>query len=160
MTTRYVWAFVVGLEIAASSPAAAQPYSMRQSGNVVQLEDGGSETSVSVIRSVGRIAFEMKVKGASVLWFPYASATELETSPRLSGIPFLGPWANRLDQQAFYANGKRYAFDMELGNVRGPRPSHGFLAFTPHWQLVEAKSDASAAWATSRLEFYRQSRRG
>ena len=29
------------------------------------------------------------------------------------GIPFLGPWANRLDEQAFYANGRRFPFDME-----------------------------------------------
>jgi hypothetical protein len=33
-------------------------------------------------------------------------------------------WADILDEQAFYANGQRYAFDMQLGNVRG-RPGHG-----------------------------------
>ena len=60
----------------------------------------------------------------------------------MSGIPFLGPWANRLDEQAFYANGKRYPFDMELGNVRGAIPIHGFLTTTDHWQVVEAKADA------------------
>ena len=31
----------------------------------------------------------------------------------MSGIPFMGPWANRLDEQAFYANGRKYAFDMD-----------------------------------------------
>ena len=39
----------------------------------------------------------------------------------------MGPWINRLDEQAFYANGKRYAFDMTLGNVRGAIPIHGFM---------------------------------
>ena len=58
------------------------------------------------------------------------------------GIPFLAPWANRLDEQAFYANGKRYAFDMELGNVRGEHPIHGFLA-AAKWEVVEAKADAA-----------------
>jgi len=29
------------------------------------------------------------------------------------------PFANRLDETAFYANDKKYNFDLELGNVRG-----------------------------------------
>ncbi len=69
----------------------------------------------------------MKVKGHDVLRWPYASVEEFKARPALSGIPFVGPWANRLDEQAFYANGKRYPFDMELGNVRGAIPIHGFL---------------------------------
>ena len=68
----------------------------------------------------------------------------------------LAPWANRLDEQAFYANGKRYAFDMELGNVRGAIPIHGFLQTTNQWQVVETNADARSAWVTSRLEFFRQ----
>src|SRR5206468_3713122 len=62
---------------------------------------------------------------------------------------------NRLDEQAFYANGKRYAFDMQLGNVRGARPIHGFLA-AAKWEVVEARADAGSAWVTSRLEFFKQ----
>ena len=50
----------------------------------------------------------------------------------------MGPWANRLDEQAFYANGKRYAFDMSLGNVRGDIPIHGFLTTTDQWQVIGA----------------------
>jgi aldose 1-epimerase len=68
----------------------------------------------------------------------------------------MGPWANRLDEQAFYANGQRYAFDMSLGNIRGEIPIHGFVTTTPHWRVVRAESDGSSAWATSRLDFYRQ----
>ena len=58
-----------------------------------------------------------------------------------NGIPFLGPWANRLDEQAFYANGQRYAFDMQLGNVRGAIPIHGLLTTTNQWQVIEVKAD-------------------
>ena len=74
----------------------------------------------------------------------------------MSGIPFLGPWIDRLDEQAFFANGRRFAFDMQLGNIRGEMPSHGFLTTTDRWNVVEAKADAEGAWVTSRLEFYRQ----
>jgi aldose 1-epimerase len=74
----------------------------------------------------------------------------------LSGIPFLGPWANRLDEQAFYANGQKYPFDMTLGNVRGAIPIHGFLSSTDQWKVVEARADGNSAWVTSRLEFFKQ----
>jgi aldose 1-epimerase len=67
----------------------------------------------------------------------------------------MGPWANRLDEQAFYANGRRYAFDMELGNVRGTIPIHGFLTTNNQWKVVEVTADARSARATSRLEFFR-----
>ena len=113
------------------------------------------QTVVSILPSVGNVAFEMKVKGQNILHWPVRVGRRVQGAPGLSGIPFLGPWANRLDEQAFYANGKRYAFDMELGNVRGAIPIHGFLIWNDQWQVVEVKADADAAWVTSRLEFYR-----
>jgi aldose 1-epimerase len=44
---------------------------------------------------------------------------------------------------------------MEIGNVRGAMPIHGFLTTNTEWQVVEVKADARSAWVTSRLEFYR-----
>ena len=138
------------------STAAAQQYSARHTGDVVQLEDTKNRTIVSIVPSVGNIAFEMKVNGINILYWPYTSVEAFKAKPGMSAIPFLGPWANRLDEQAFYANGKRYAFDMELGNVRGAIPIHGFLTTNPNWQFVEAKADRQSAWVTSRLEFSKQ----
>lgn len=40
---------------------------------MVQLDDAKSRTSVSIALSVGNIAFDMKVNGANVLWWPYSS---------------------------------------------------------------------------------------
>src|SRR5262245_9542709 len=131
-------------------------YTVRRSGDTVVLEDLKQQTVVSVVTTVGNIAFSMKVKGQEILRWPYASVEEFKQRPALSGIPFVGPWANRLDEQAFYANGKKYAFDMNLGNVRGAIPIHGFLSFNDQWQVVEAKSDRRAAWVTSKLEFFKQ----
>ena len=136
--------------------AAAERYAVRRTSDVVRLEDATSQTVVSILPSVGDVTFEMIVKGQNVLRWPYASIEAFKARPGLSGIPFLGPWANRLDEQAFYANGKRYAFDMELGNVRGAIPIHGFLSAVDQWQVVEAKADDKSAWVTSRLDFYRQ----
>ena len=101
----------------------------------------------------------MKVKGHDVLRWPHASLDAFK-APNAIGIPFMGPWVNRLDEQAFYANGKRYAFDMALGNVRGadpdPRLSHHDRPVAG--RRAEGRRRTSA-WATSRLEFY-ASRRG
>ena len=72
----------------------------------------------------------------------------------MTGIPFLGPWANRLDEQAFYANGKRFAFNMDLGNVTGAHPIHGFLSWAPR-EIVVLKADGQSAWLTTRLDVYR-----
>ena len=136
------------------STASAQ-YSARIDGDVVHLEDSAHQIRVSIAPGVGNIAFEMRVKGQNVLYFPYADIATFRGHPSLSGIPFLGPWANRLDEQAFYANGRRYPFNTNLGNVSGPHPIHGFLSFTEKWTLTQVKASREAAWVTSRLEFYR-----
>ncbi len=47
-------------------PAHAQQYAARQKGDIVQLEDQKSQTTVSIITSVGMIAYEMTVKGHNV----------------------------------------------------------------------------------------------
>ena len=157
MTRRALILVTCGLAAATiAAPVSAQPYSARRDGDVVQLQDARTQTVVSILPTVGDIVFEMKVKGQNVLRWPYASVEEFKARPALSGIPFLGPWANRLDEQAFYANGRKYAFDMELGNVRGAIPIHGFLTTNNQWQVVEAKADTASAWLTSTLEFYRQ----
>jgi aldose 1-epimerase len=67
----------------------------------------------------------------------------------------LAPFANRLDETAFYANGKKYNFDLELGNVRGPIPGTGFVNGSKAWQLVEFKADGKSAWVTCKLDFYK-----
>ncbi len=106
--------------VAVALPAVAQPYSARRTGDVVTLQDGKSRTTVSVALTVGNIAFEMKVNGANVLWWPYASVEEFKAKPVMSGIPFLGPWANRLDEQAFYANGTGTPSTWRWGTFAAP----------------------------------------
>jgi len=77
---------------------------------------------VSILTSVGNVAYEMTVKGHNIRRFPFASVEDFRAKPAgLHGIPLLAPWANRLDEQAFYANGKRYAFDMQMGSPCHPR---------------------------------------
>jgi aldose 1-epimerase len=139
-----------------AAPRTAQQYSASERGDIIQLRDARADTTVSVVPSVGNVAFDMTVRGAQILRFPYASVEEFRKAPRLSGIPFMGPWANRLDEVGFYANGRHYTFNTELGNIRGSRPIHGFLSSTSRWRVTETKADGTSAWLTSRLEFYRE----
>jgi aldose 1-epimerase len=121
-------------------PSLAQNSLSRQGDSYV-LENAGKQTVLSLTPSMGNMAREMKVKGQNIF---------------ITGTRLLAPWANRLDETAFYANGKKYLFNMGLGNVRGPIPIHGFVGDTPLWQVIDAKADAKAAWITSQLEFFRQ----
>ena len=139
---------------ALASPAFGQ-YSAKQDGDVVTLEDAKNQTVVSVMPSRGNNAFHMTVKGKNVIHFPFASAAEFKRRGSYSGVPFLGPWANRLDEMAFYANGKKYQLNAGLENVRGPIPMHGFLMTAP-WDVLEAKADDNSAWVTSKIEVYKQ----
>jgi aldose 1-epimerase len=141
---------------ALARPTSAQQYTARQTGDVVELQDTKHKTVVSVLSSVGNIAFEMKVNGHNVLQWPYATLDEFKKRPGFNGIPFLGPWANRLDEQAFYANGRRYGFDMSLGNVRGAIPIHGLLTYANQWKVVSVEADTASARVTARLDFFRE----
>jgi aldose 1-epimerase len=155
--TALVAVLVLMVGVALERPADAQPYEARRNGDIVQLEDTGSQTVVSIITSVGNMAYEMRIKGHNILRFPFASVEDYKAKPpSRHGIPLLAPWGNRLDEMAFWANGKRYAFDMSLGNINPTHAIHGFMSLTDQWQIVEMKHDGGAAWLKSRLEAFRQ----
>ena len=126
---------------------AGARYTAHAAADRIELADAVTGTSVSIAPSQGNVAFSMKVHGHELLWY---------MPGQMSGVPFVGPWANRLDEQAFWANGRRYPFDMALGNVRGAIPIHGFLTLTDKWKVVDVRANQSSAWATSRLEFFRE----
>ena len=97
---------------------------------IVRLIDAKNGVEASVAPSLGNDAYEMKVHGTPVLWSPYTTPGQFKAKPTLLGVPLLAPWANRLDEDAFYANGKRYAFDDGLGNIRRDQfrqPIHGLV---------------------------------
>jgi aldose 1-epimerase len=149
-------ASLLALCVLTATPAAARRYTASRDGDVVLLSDAATATTVAIMPSVGNIAFDMQVKGQRLLRYEQGNPAAFKAKPNTTGIPFMGPWINRLDEQAFYANGRRYAFDLELGNVRGTIPIHGFLTTTDQWRVTSMRADRGAAALTSRLEFFRQ----
>jgi len=138
---------------ACASSAAAQRYTAKQNGDVIDLADTTEQMNVSVIWSMSN-AWRIQVKGKD-LRRTAAALADFQARPGLSGMPSLAPFANRLDETAFYANGKKYNFDLEQGNVRGPIPSTGFVSGSKAWQIVEFKADQKSAWVTCKLDFYK-----
>ena len=124
----------------------------------VHLADTTRDVQLAIAPSVGNMAYSWTLRGRNFLHFPYNSVADFAKQPRLCAVPFLGPWANRIDGDFFWANGKKYTFNAGLGNLRldsNKNPIHGLLNFSKNWQLVEAKADLNSAWSASRLEFWR-----
>src|SRR6266850_721140 len=87
---------------------------------VVRLSDAARGVEVSIVPSVGNRAYEMKVHGKNILYFPPPDVGEFKSGGGrgLNGIPFLAPWANRMAGAGFWANGKKYVFNSDIGTVR------------------------------------------
>lgn len=125
---------------------------------VVVLADAARQMEVRLAPSIGNLAYAFTVKGKNVLWVPFAGPEELRAQPALCGIPFLAPWANRIDGDSYWVNGKSYQLNPSLGNLRRDghqKPIHGLLLFSAAWNLGATGADDRSAYATSRLEFWR-----
>ena len=147
-------AVFVLLAIAPAASAQAR-YRMTRSGDIVELQDTRAQIVVRVLTTASN-AYQMTVKGEDVIRRTWASIDDIRPRMGLNGIPLLWPFANRLDEQAFYANGQKYTFDAGIGNTgRGAIPIHGFVQNATAWKVIEAKADAKSAWITSKLEFFR-----
>jgi aldose 1-epimerase len=127
--------------------------------DIVRLVDAAYGVEVSIAPSLGNNAYEMKVHGNAVLWSPYESLGEFKRKPVFMGVPFLAPWANRLDEDGFWANGHKYSLNAALNNFRRDefhQPIHGLVAYASDWKIIDSGADAHSAWVTSRLEFWRR----
>jgi aldose 1-epimerase len=123
----------------------------------VRLADTKRAIEVTILPSIGNMASEMKVHSKNVLFFPEMKLSDFQKKPMQTGIPFLAPWANRMDDAGFWANGKRYNFDMALGNIRKDNhglPIHGLLSGSV-WEVTRVVADKQSASVTCRFEFWK-----
>src|ERR1700690_2265020 len=138
--------------------SAAQRYTAKRTSDhgvdIVRLTDSVEGVEVAIAPSVGNRLYEMKVHGKNVLNSAPDDVVDFQKRIETGGIPFLAPWANRLSEQDFWANGKKYIFNMTLGNIRGPLPIHGLIRTSPFWEVTEVKADRQSAHITSRFQFW------
>jgi aldose 1-epimerase len=125
---------------------------------VVRLTDDFHKAQVSIAPALGNNAYEFLVNGKNVMWFPQRSLADFKAKPTFSGNPLLAPWANRLDHDGFYANGKHYVLNPHLNNYRrdgAKQPIHGLVTYASEWKVANVSADDKGAEVTSRLEFWR-----
>ena len=125
---------------------------------VVRLSDASSKVQVSIAPSLGNNAYEFLVNGKNIMYFPVKNLAEFKQKPTFSGNPLLAPWANRLDHEGFYANGKHYTLNPSLNNYRhdpAKQPIHGLLSYASEWKVTNVAANDKGAEVTSRLEFWR-----
>jgi aldose 1-epimerase len=142
--------------------AAARNYTAEKTVDhgvdIVRLTDKSAGVEVSIAPSIGNRAYEMKVHGGNVLYLGAADVGQLKEHPGLSGIPFLAPWANRMADGGFWADGKKYTFNSGLGSVRVAANGiamHGMLSTSQLWEVTQVSADAQSAHVTSRFEFWK-----
>ena len=124
---------------------------------VVRLADSTKNAELSVVASLGNNPYSFKVNGKEVFWSPYKTLAEYKAKPTQLGNPFLAPWANRIDQNSYYANGAQYHLNPDLKNYRSDgfgQPIHGLVVFA-EWEVVKVEADSRGARVTSRLEFWK-----
>ena len=158
MTRKLIMLLLPGLLSAAANYTAEK--ATDNGVDIVRLTDAARGVEVSIVPSVGNRAYQFKVHGKNVLYFPLPNLTALRNAGgrTLNGVPFLAPWANRIAGAGFWANGKRYTFNSDLGSVRLDHDGiaiHGMLSSSPLWQVTQVKADRRSARVTSRLAFWK-----
>jgi aldose 1-epimerase len=126
--------------------------------DVIRLVDAAHRIEVSISPAIGNIAYDLRMNGKPILMPPPGSLGEWKSKPTQAGIPFLAPWANRLDADAFWANGKRYLLNPDAVDLRrdpNGLPIHGLLLFSPDWRVTGQHADRGGAEVSSRLEFWK-----
>jgi aldose 1-epimerase len=123
------------------------------------LLDSKLKMDVGIVPDIGNFAYQFKVNGKDVL-IPVESFKDYLAKHTFGwGIPFLAPWANRIDNDSYYFEGKKYLLNESLGNIirdNFKQPLHGLLIYETRWKVVKTSgSDADGAFVVSRLEFYK-----
>ncbi|MGD0000436.1 MAG: aldose 1-epimerase [Bryobacteraceae bacterium] len=160
---RFVLAAGLVLAAAEAIDASMNNYTVRETNEdgvkLYVLRDAAKDVEVKVAPQFGNIATSMTAHGKAVLWTPYPSAGEWAKHPAMGGVPFLWPWANRIDGWSYWVNGRKYALNPDLGNVRAsPKdaPIHGLLLFAKQWKVTRAAATEHSAELESSFEFWRE----
>ena len=128
---RFAFLLAIGAIPSMTMAANYQTQLLEQDGiPIVRLIDTDHHVEVSVVPSIGNMAYSMKVNGHEILRLPTKTLAELKAKPGLGGVPFLAPWANRIDGMSYWANGKKYLLNESTGNLRldgNHLPIHDFL---------------------------------
>lgn len=123
------------------------------------LVDTSRNMDFGIVPDIGNFGYEFKVNGKDVFIPPESFQSYLEKRWFCCGNPFMAPWANRIDRDHYFFQGKKYLLNDALGNLlheQYKQALHGLLVFDPRWTVVATgASKTQGAFITTRLDFYR-----
>jgi aldose 1-epimerase len=122
-----------------------------------RLSDDGADLQTTWVPGAGMLGASLVHRGQEMLWQGSGVRAYAEER-KFMGIPFLHPWANRLDGFSYRAGGHDVVLDpaspLLLLDDNG-LPIHGDLTASHRWKMREASADDARARLSASLEFDR-----
>lgn len=127
---------------------------------VYHLLDGRRNMELCIATDIGNWIYQFKANGKDVLLAPESLDRYIRDRALGRGNPLMAPFANRIDRDDYFFEGRQYLLNGGLGNfLRDPLssyPIHGLLAYDARWEVIKTQaSDSAGAVITSRMEFYK-----
>lgn len=120
---------------------------------VLYDDDAGVRATWAV--GAGMLGASLVHRGDELLWQGAGVAAYLRER-KFMGIPFLHPWANRLDGFGYHAGGHDVQLDPSSSLLKlddHGLPIHGLLNASHNWSIAELTADGDAARLLAALEF-------
>jgi aldose 1-epimerase len=108
---------------------------------MIELSSPTGELEASFVPSAGMAGWSLRHKGEELLAHPVSLSCYVETG-RVTGIPLLHPWANRLASTEYEIAGRHVKLDLSAPIVHtdpNGLPIHGLVAGVQYWEIVQQK---------------------
>jgi aldose 1-epimerase len=119
------------------------------------MHDDAADLHATWVPEAGMLGASLIHQGKEHLWQGAGVGAYAQTR-RFMGIPFLHPWANRLDHFGYAVGSREVVLDpaspLLLLDDNG-LPIHGVLNALPRWSVLEAAADADGARLLASLDF-------
>jgi aldose 1-epimerase len=115
--------------------------------HVVTLRDPSSSVAAQFVPDAGMIGISLTESGVELLG-QRRGLDAYRTAGKTMGIPILYPWANRLGDNTYTAEGETVTLTPGENGVRpdpNGLPIHGVLAAYPDWRVTSESGDELAA---------------
>lgn len=120
------------------------------------LRDEGAGLRTTWVPRAGMLGASLVHRGEEMLW-QGAGVPGYAREGKFMGIPFLHPWANRLDGFSYRAGGHEVVLDpaSPLLKLNNGLPIHGVLTASRRWVVREVAADGGRAKLSASFAFDR-----
>jgi aldose 1-epimerase len=121
----------------------------------IVLHDDLADLHATWVPAAGMLGASLRHRGRELLWNG-AGVAAYAGRRVFMGIPFLHPWANRLDGMSYRAGGHDVVLDSASPLLLlddGGLPIHGVLNATRRWAVREATADEAGARLVAELDY-------